>query len=338
MRLLLVCLTLIAWEASAYAACPGTGPNGPCSGFGACNVDTCVCSAGFSGPDCFSPVILSAEPATGIEPGVTTVTLVGHLFGNSGVVRVNGTLAFLLSYADSRIEFIAPDLAGVASVTVERAQDGRISAGFPISYITRQVLCPALAPPANGGVTATDGRNAGSVATFTCDAGYEPTSVATLTCSASGEWSAPFPACVNICETALQTCNQDILDAEARLATAQEDLARAEERVRRLEALLAADAADHLGAGSTLGAGAVLGCRAKVGKDVEIGASAFLGNGARIGAEAVIGARVTFGTGVSGGAEAVIGDDAVLGDRVVVRRRAVVPPGTNVPAGTVVSR
>ncbi|MFN8600739.1 MAG: hypothetical protein U0842_09700 [Candidatus Binatia bacterium] len=338
MRLLLICLTLIAWEASAYAVCPGTGPNGPCSGFGTCNVDTCSCSPGFSGPDCFSPVVISADPATGIEPGLTTVTLVGHLFGNSGSVRVNGTLAFLLSYTDSRIQFLAPDVAGVASVTVERTQDGRISAGFPISFVTPTVQCPALAPPANGRVSSTDGRNAGSVATFTCDAGYEPTSVATLTCSASGEWSAPFPACVNICETALLTCNQDILDAEARLATAQENLARAEERVLRLEALLAADAADHLGVGSTVGAGSVLGCRAKVGKDVEIGASAFLGNGARIGAEAVIGARVTFGSGVSVGAGAVIGDDAVLGDRVVVRRGAIVPPGTSVPAGTVVSR
>lgn len=338
MRLLVICLTLIAWEASAYAACPGTGPNGPCSGFGTCNVDTCSCVTGYSGPDCFSPVILSAEPATGIEPGVTTVTLVGHLFGNSGSVRVNGTLAFLRTYTDSRIEFTAPDLAGVASVTVERTGDGRKSAGFPISYVTPEVLCPALVPPTNGRVTATDGRNAGSVATFTCDAGYDLTSVATLTCSASGEWSAPFPACVNICETALLTCNQDVLDAEARLAAAQESLARAEERVLRLEALLAADAADRLGAGSTVGVGSVLGCRAKVGKDVEIGASAFLGNGARIGAEAVIGARVTFGSGVSVGAGAVIGDDAVLGDRVVVRRGAIVPPATIVPAGTVVGR
>lgn len=338
MRLLLVCLAVIAWEASAHAECPGTGPDGPCNGFGVCNTDTCSCFPGYSGPDCISPVILAAEPATGIEPGVTTVTLLGRLFGNSGLVRVNGTLASLRSYTDSRVEFTAPDLAGVASVTVERAQDGRISAGFPISYITPEVLCPALSPPANGGVTATDGRNAGSVATFTCDAGYELTSVATLTCSASGEWSAPFPACANICETSLLTCTQDVLDAEASLAAALESLARAEERVLRLEALLAADAADSLGAGSTVGAGSVLGCRARVGSDVEIGESAFLGNGARIGAQAVIGARVTFGTDVSVGAGAVIGDDAVLGDRVVVRRRATVPPGTSVPAGTVVSR
>ncbi|XP_035690033.1 CUB and sushi domain-containing protein 3-like [Branchiostoma floridae] len=55
------------------------------------------------------------------------------------------------------------------------------------------VQCPALTAPTNGGVSG--GNSYGSMATFTCDAGYSLSGSATLTCQADTTWSAASPTC-----------------------------------------------------------------------------------------------------------------------------------------------
>ncbi|XP_066300510.1 P-selectin-like [Branchiostoma lanceolatum] len=55
------------------------------------------------------------------------------------------------------------------------------------------VQCPTLTSPTNGGV---GGSNSyGSVATFTCDSGYNLVGASTRTCQADGTWSGSSPTC-----------------------------------------------------------------------------------------------------------------------------------------------
>lgn len=54
--------------------------------------------------------------------------------------------------------------------------------------------CPTLVAPANGGVTPTMGTT-GTVATYSCNAGYALTGTAIQTCQSAGTWSGTAPTC-----------------------------------------------------------------------------------------------------------------------------------------------
>jgi hypothetical protein len=57
--------------------------------------------------------------------------------------------------------------------------------------------CPTLVAPANGGVTPMTGTT-GTVATYSCNAGYALTGNATQTCQPAGTWSGTAPTCTMV--------------------------------------------------------------------------------------------------------------------------------------------
>ncbi len=62
------------------------------------------------------------------------------------------------------------------------------------------IVCGALDDPQNGEVVV-EGVSPGSVATYECDHGYEPSHSESRTCQASGEWSGSAPTCeAVVCE------------------------------------------------------------------------------------------------------------------------------------------
>ena len=56
--------------------------------------------------------------------------------------------------------------------------------------------CKDLADPANGDVTLSDGTHQGSLATYSCDAGYDLSDATVRVCLTSGEWSGWEPTCI----------------------------------------------------------------------------------------------------------------------------------------------
>src|SRR5206468_2486412 len=58
---------------------------------------------------------------------------------------------------------------------------------------------PNLTAPTNGSVSPSSGST-GTVATYTCNAGYSLSGAATRTCQSGGTWSGAAPTCVaNAC-------------------------------------------------------------------------------------------------------------------------------------------
>ena len=55
--------------------------------------------------------------------------------------------------------------------------------------------CGVLDKPSNGNVSLSDGTIMGSVANYSCSAGYAIEGGATRTCQASGSWSGTAPTC-----------------------------------------------------------------------------------------------------------------------------------------------
>ena len=80
------------------------------------------------------------------------------------------------------------------------------------------VQCPALAPPAAGGVSVapSNRRYPDAVATFTCSAGFARQGPATLTCDADGGWSAAAPRCQSICGDGLHVAGEGCDDGNTR--------------------------------------------------------------------------------------------------------------------------
>ena len=57
-------------------------------------------------------------------------------------------------------------------------------------------VCPELSAPTNGNITLSDGTNVGSVATYTCNEGYELSVTSTRFCrSGSRAWTGIDPTC-----------------------------------------------------------------------------------------------------------------------------------------------
>ena len=54
--------------------------------------------------------------------------------------------------------------------------------------------CPALSAPANGAVSPISGTT-GTVAAYSCNAGYYMEGSASTTCQADGVWSSSAPLC-----------------------------------------------------------------------------------------------------------------------------------------------
>ena len=61
------------------------------------------------------------------------------------------------------------------------------------------VDCGALEKPVSGSVSFSNGTVMGSLATYSCDAGYAVQGNTTRTCLASGSWSATAPTCEKGC-------------------------------------------------------------------------------------------------------------------------------------------
>ena len=61
-------------------------------------------------------------------------------------------------------------------------------------YIVTGVTCDRLRDPANGEVTLS-GVTVGSIATYTCDYGYELVGLEFRACQNDGEWSGEAPSC-----------------------------------------------------------------------------------------------------------------------------------------------
>jgi hypothetical protein len=81
-------------------------------------------------------------------------------------------------------------LTGASTRTCQT--DGTWSAAAPTCTIKS---CGALTAPSNGAVNMT-AATYGSIATFSCGAGYTLSGAATITCQTDGTWSAIAPACV----------------------------------------------------------------------------------------------------------------------------------------------
>ena len=62
-----------------------------------------------------------------------------------------------------------------------------------------------LEDPAGGSVS-TPTVHLGSIATYTCDVGYELNGDPTRTCQSSGEWSGVEPHCIRKLSLAFSTC------------------------------------------------------------------------------------------------------------------------------------
>ncbi len=58
--------------------------------------------------------------------------------------------------------------------------------------------CGQLSSPVNGGLSLSSGVNEGSVATYTCDTGFNLTGSATRTCTSDGGWIPAAPVCLRI--------------------------------------------------------------------------------------------------------------------------------------------
>ena len=59
------------------------------------------------------------------------------------------------------------------------------------------VVCPSLPDPLNGGVILTT-VSVGSVATYTCNSGFELVGSETRTCQGDGMWSGETPVCTGM--------------------------------------------------------------------------------------------------------------------------------------------
>lgn len=56
------------------------------------------------------------------------------------------------------------------------------------------IRCPDLGDPTNGAVLI-EGEGEGSLATYTCDPGFQLNGEGTLECAADGKWSSSPPVC-----------------------------------------------------------------------------------------------------------------------------------------------
>lgn len=71
-------------------------------------------------------------------------------------------------------------------------------------YFLLAILCEILSKPANGEVT-WNGLNTGSMATYTCESGFNLAGNQTRTCQSSGLWSGRTPKC-----TCAQKCKSEV--------------------------------------------------------------------------------------------------------------------------------
>ena len=58
-------------------------------------------------------------------------------------------------------------------------------------------MCPSLSDPLNGGVTWTS-LSVGSIATYTCNSGFELVGNEMRTCQSDGVWSGEEPVCTGM--------------------------------------------------------------------------------------------------------------------------------------------
>ena len=65
-----------------------------------------------------------------------------------------------------------------------------------LHIISTEILCEELQNPTNGQVSMT-GQSIGSIATYTCDSGYELIGDDTRTCE-DGVWTGQEPTCIGI--------------------------------------------------------------------------------------------------------------------------------------------
>ena len=79
-----------------------------------------------------------------------------------------------------------------ANTTISRAQV--VSFDSFITLFTA-VSCPHLERPDNGDVSYTSRTVCQSVASFSCDSGYQISGPSLLTCRADGTWSGRPPTC-----------------------------------------------------------------------------------------------------------------------------------------------
>ncbi len=116
-----------------------------------------------------TPVVMSLSPANAPTRGGVTITIEGTGFGVApGTVGFGGTAAETPSWADTRIEAIAPEGSpGQTTLTVTRADGAAPSDPVPFGY--DPPVIEALDPvsgPVGGGITITViGRNFGTAST-----------------------------------------------------------------------------------------------------------------------------------------------------------------------------
>ena len=79
------------------------------------------------------------------------------------------------------------------------------------------MLCPNLTDPANGRVDVS-GRTVGSLATYSCDEGFEENGLMVRVCGANGEWSGSDTECVDV-TTVICPLLPDPLDGSVMIAS-----------------------------------------------------------------------------------------------------------------------
>ena len=67
-----------------------------------------------------------------------------------------------------------------------------------IRYYFKLSACGGLSNPTDGSVVTSNGNFVGSIASFTCDEGFEITGLSQLVCLGNGSWSESAPTCTPV--------------------------------------------------------------------------------------------------------------------------------------------
>ncbi|CAI8036469.1 Sushi, von Willebrand factor type A, EGF and pentraxin domain-containing protein 1 [Geodia barretti] len=150
----------------------------------------CVCPEGKTGHNCEDDIVCEELETTNAMVGYTNTTMINSVA--------------IYSCDDGY------SLVGDASRTC--LETGLWSGTAP----TCNIDCGALEKPVSGSVSFSNGTVMGSLATYSCDAGYAVQGNTTRTCLASGSWSATAPTCEKACEvTDCYSCESDVIKCDA---------------------------------------------------------------------------------------------------------------------------